>query len=227
MIYEILATGSTGNATIINHNVLIDCGVPLKTLKPYVRQIKLILLTHCHVDHFRRSTVASLAITRPAIRWAACEWMVPKLLEAGVRPRQIDILVPGETYIYPGFVAVTPIELTHNVPNCGYKIADDYSQLFYATDTGTLDGIEAKGFDFYLVEANHSRAELEKRVKDKWARQEYAYEIEAAKNHLSIEQTTDWLVQNMGPNSVWVPMHQHKERRKVDGKAVLLAEAER
>jgi phosphoribosyl 1,2-cyclic phosphodiesterase len=218
MIYEILASGSDGNATIINHSILIDCGVPAIVLKPYVRGLKLVLLTHEHCDHFRFSTVRWLAHTRPAIRWGCCEWMVQKLLDAGVMPRQIDVLTPDETVLYPSLMTITPVELTHNVRNCGYKLMDDFSKLFYATDTGTLEGIEAKGYDTYLVEANHSRAELEKRAKQKTDRGEYAYEVKAAENHLSIEQAVDWLTENMGPNSVWIPMHQHKERMQDDGR---------
>ena len=214
MIYEILASGSDGNATIINHSVLIDCGVPAKMLTPYVRGLRLVLLTHEHGDHFRLSTVRWLALSRPTIRWGCCEWMVQKLLDAGVFPCQIDVLTPGDTVVFPKLITVTPVELTHNVRNCGYKLWDDFSRLFYATDTGTLEGIEAKGYDIYMVEANHSRAELEKRAKDKRDRGEFAYEIEAAQNHLSIEQATDWLTENMGPNSVWIPMHQHKEAKQ-------------
>ena len=33
--YQIIASGSTGNATVINGNILIDCGVSLKALRPY------------------------------------------------------------------------------------------------------------------------------------------------------------------------------------------------
>ena len=48
---------------------------------------------------------------------------------------------------------------------------------------------------------------------------EFTYRTRAAENHLSQEQAVDWLTENMGPNSVWVPMHQHKEKqdgRKAD-----------
>lgn len=33
MTYDILATGSSGNAVVINGEILIDCGVPMKKLR--------------------------------------------------------------------------------------------------------------------------------------------------------------------------------------------------
>lgn len=48
MDYEILATGSGGNCTIINHSIAIDMGIPYKKIEPYVKDLKLLLLTHIH-----------------------------------------------------------------------------------------------------------------------------------------------------------------------------------
>ena len=81
--------------------------------------------------------------------------------------------------------------------------------MFYATDTATMDGIEAKGYDLYMIEANHVKAELEARRDAKVAAGEYAYEFNAARNHMSQEQAEDWLYQQMGPNSRYVFLHQH------------------
>ena len=147
--------------------------------------------------------------------------MVPKLLDAGVDKRVIDVLTPGyiSAYISLGLYVI-PVPLVHNVPNCGYKLSfwnhDNrrHDTLFYATDTGTLDGIKAKCYDLYLIEANHTRAELDERIREKEAAGEYAYEREAARNHLSQEQALDWLAENMGPCSRYVFLHRHMDREK-------------
>ena len=34
--YNIISTGSDGNATILEDFVLVDCGVPYKALEPYL-----------------------------------------------------------------------------------------------------------------------------------------------------------------------------------------------
>lgn len=50
MNYEVISTGSKGNALLIGNEILIDCGVSYKRLKD--KHIRLILLTHEHKDHF-------------------------------------------------------------------------------------------------------------------------------------------------------------------------------
>lgn len=48
MTYEVIATGSSGNAVLINNGILIDCGVSWKKIQPYTKRLKLVLLTHKH-----------------------------------------------------------------------------------------------------------------------------------------------------------------------------------
>ena len=213
MTYNIISTGSKGNAVVINDQILIDCGVPYKLLKSTLKNLKLSLLTHIHGDHFKPETVRALHRERPTLRFGCCEWMVVPLLEAGVDKRVIDVYDPTikAFLMYGGDLSIRPESLFHNVPNCGYHIKANGERLFYATDTGTLDGIEANGYDLYLIEANHTRAELDERIAEKQAKGEFSYEISAASNHLSQEQAEDWLYQQMGPNSKYVFLHQHTD----------------
>lgn len=217
MTFDVIATGSTGNAvTIDDGRILIDCGIPYSRLRQHIdNRLVLVLLTHEHGDHFHPPAVRALHRERPALRWGCCWWMVPHLLAAGVDKRVIDVYeIDGMAYWYGHELAIEPVRLVHNVPNCGYKLFIQGERLFYATDTGTLDGIEARGYDLYLIEANHTRAELDVRIREKEAAGEYAYEREAARNHLSQEQALDWLAENMWPNSRYVFLHQHKAREK-------------
>lgn len=48
MEYEIISTGSKGNATVLNKSILIDCGVSFKKIEPYLYDLKAVLLTHIH-----------------------------------------------------------------------------------------------------------------------------------------------------------------------------------
>lgn len=218
MTFDVIATGSKGNAVVINGNILIDCGVPFKALEAVKKDLKLVLLTHAHGDHFKPRTVRALHKERPTLRFGCCEWMVGPLLEAGVDKRVIDVIqpdYPGETtrsLCYNNLAIVRPEVLTHDVPNCGWHISAGKESLFYATDTATLDGVEAQGYDLYLIEANHTREELEARARAKLEAGEFAYEYRAAANHLSQEQALDWLAKNMGPNSRYVFLHQHYEK---------------
>lgn len=214
MTYNIIATGSSGNAVILDDRILIDCGVPYKMLRPYAKDLRLVLLTHEHGDHFKAGTVRALHRERPALRWGCCEWMVKHLLDAGIDKRVIDVYVPtcSAVYHWIGDLMVIPVPVFHNVPNCGYKLALGGEKIFYATDTGSLDGIEVPYYDLYLIEANHTQAEIEERIREKEAAGDFIYETAAMQNHLSREQALEWLAQNMGRNSKYVFLHQHRER---------------
>ena len=48
MQYNILSTGSQGNAVLLQGGILVDCGVAFSTLRPVLRDIRLVLLTHRH-----------------------------------------------------------------------------------------------------------------------------------------------------------------------------------
>lgn len=218
MTYDILATGSSGNAVVINGEILIDCGVPYKTLEKsgYIKGLWLVLLTHEHSDHFKPATVGRLHRERPALRWGCCEWMVPHLLQTGVDKRVIDVYKEGLGADYSKRKRIViPVSVPHDVPNCGYKLfffGDHGGKLFYVTDAGTLDGVEAKDYDLYLIEANHTKAEIEANIAEKMAKGEFAYEYRAAQNHLSKEQALDWLAHNAGSSSRYQFLHQHIDR---------------
>ena len=213
--YEIISTGSCGNATVLNGNVLVDCGVPYKNLEKYVRDLNLVLLTHIHSDHFNRTAIRRMASERPGLRWGCGKWLAVPLVEIGVPERVIDVYEMGRIYDY-GPVKVEPVKLVHNVENCGYKMDFNGCRVIYATDTVTMAGVEAKNFDLYLVEANYQDEEIEKRIREKQKRGEYAYEVEAKKHHLSQTRCDDWLYQNMNRNSHFVYMHQHRDREDGD-----------
>ena len=211
MRYNIISTGSKGNAVVINESIMIDAGVPFRKLSEVYRGIKLVLLTHIHGDHFNKTTIKKLAYERPTLRWACGEWLVPHLIETGVQKRNIDVMEPDKLYNYGAF-QISPVMLTHNVPNCGYRIFAEDKKLFYATDTGNLNGIEAKGYDLYMVEANHEIDEILERIKQKLHDGIYAYEMDAINNHLSKEKADEFIYSNIGSNGVHVYMHQHESK---------------
>ena len=123
MTYDILATGSSGNAVVINGEILIDCGVPMKKMRESgcIKDLRLVLLTHAHGDHFNKSTVSRLSKERPSIRWGCCEWMVPHLLEAGVLAQLIRMPTKKEVLRMQEYT-IFPVDLVHDVPNCGWHI---------------------------------------------------------------------------------------------------------
>lgn len=207
--YNIISTGSQGNAVIIGGIVLVDCGVPFSALRGVYRDIKIVLLTHIHSDHFKPSTIKRLSEERPTLRFACCKWLVNDLLNNGVPPTNIDVLDIGATYDYGAFKLV-PVKLYHNVPNVGYRLFFGGEKVFYATDTSTLAGITAKNYDLYMVEANYELEKLIESTNEKTKRGDYAYELEVLKNHLSKADCDAFISANKGQNSRYVYLHQHK-----------------
>lgn len=207
--YTVIGTGSTGNAVLINHNILIDCGVPFKKIAPYLRQIQIIMLTHIHGDHFNAATLRRIAEDRPTVRFAACSWLLTDLINAGIPAKNIDLLQCGKFYDYGAF-QVIPVQLIHNVTNCGYKLFFAGGKAFYATDTNNLNGISAKGYDLYLVECNYEDQEIHERIKEKEINGEFAYEKSVIYNHLSKQKCDAWIYSNADELSEYVYLHQHK-----------------
>ena len=211
MNYKIVSSCSTGNAVIIRDFVLVDCGVSFKRLEKYYKNLKLVLLTHIHSDHFKKETIKRLAFERPTLRFACCEWLLEPLLECGVQRKNIDVLSIGTKYDYK-LLKVVPIKLYHDVPQCGYRILFDNYKVIYMTDTKTVEGISAKEYDLYLIEGNYDEDEIEERIKEKQENCEYAYEFRVKDSHLSIQQASEFLIKNMSEKSEYVFMHQHVER---------------
>ena len=211
MDYEIISTGSNGNAVVINKSVLVDCGVTFKQLRSIYKGLKLVLLTHIHSDHFNKATIKKLANERPMLRWGCCSWLVEPLVLAGVTKSQIDVLEPNNLYGY-GICNVIPVKLYHNVPNCGYKLHFQVGKVIYATDTNHLTGVQAKHYDLYMIEANHCEVEIREKIKNKKAEGLYAYEVHAARNHLSIQKANEFIYSNAGPKSEYVYLHCHKDK---------------
>lgn len=211
MNYKIISSCSTGNATIIRDIILIDCGVSFKRLEDYYKKLKIVLLTHIHRDHFNKTTIRKLTQERPTLRFACCEWLLQPLLECGVERKNIDILQIGTKYDYKLF-KIVPVKLYHDVPQCGYRVIFDDYKVIYMTDTKTVEGISAKNYDLYLIEGNYDEDEIEERIKQKQQECQYVYEFRAKESHLSKQQATEFLLNNMGENSEYVFMHEHVER---------------
>ena len=212
MQYNIISTGSHGNAVVLNDYILIDCGVFFKALKDVYKDLKIVLLTHEHHDHVNRATITKLARERPTLRFACCEWLVPILVECNVSERNIDVLEIGKIYDYGAF-KVSPIYLFHDVPNCGFRLYINGKKILYATDTEHLQGITAKDYDLYMIEANYAEEELQERIRAKQEAGEYSYEMNAALRHLSREQASQFLLENMGENGSYIFLHGHVDKR--------------
>lgn len=213
--YDVLSTGSKGNAVIVGKAVLIDCGVPYRMIEPHIRDLKLVLLTHIHSDHFAPATLRKMAAERPLLRFGACGWLIKAMVDAGIPMKQIDVLKPGTMYGY-GILNVIPFLLTHDVPNCGYKLHFPGGKAIYATDTNHLNGISARHYDLYLIECNYEDNEIQRKIAEKKAAGEYPYELRVIRTHLSKAKCDDFIFRNIGPTGRYVYLHGHVDKEEVN-----------
>jgi hypothetical protein len=135
--------------------------------------------------------------------------MVGALVTLGVSRSRIDVFETGKWYEY-GPIKVSPVGLFHDVPNCGYRVEIDGEKALYATDTGSMCGVDAVGYDLYMIEANHTEAEIQERIERKLQAREFVYEYRAAAGHLSKEKADAFLAENARENSQIIYLHQHE-----------------
>ena len=212
MTYDIISTGSKGNALALCDNVLVDCGVSFNKLRNHYKKLNLVLLTHIHIDHFNKTTIKKLAKERPTLRFGCCKWLVDDLVKCGVKKKNIDIYDIGKRYKYNENLKIEPILLYHNVDQCGYRIFIDGYKCLYITDTNSVDGITAKDYDYYFIEANYVENEIQEKIKAKETLGIYCYEKDVILNHLSKEKCDRFLLDNMSDDSVAIYMHRHEEK---------------
>lgn len=205
--YNVLKSGSRGNAVIYHDCIMVDCGVPYNTIEPYKNDVSVILLTHEHGDHININTIRRLQEERPALRIGCCEWMIGHL--AGLS--KIDLLKPDRWYSY-GNIVISPFKLKHDVLNCGYRIFkndnNDYHKIIHATDTRDLDGIKAVDYDVYAIEHNYCEEKIIKNIRLKQNNNQFSYEKGSINSHLSEQQAAGWLFENKKESSIIVRLHE-------------------
>ena len=204
-MYQVIKTGSEGNAVLYHGNILVDIGVPFAAIKPHIYNIQLVLLTHCHSDHLNIDTLRRLCKERPTLRVGCCEWMVPFL--DGIK--NLDVYKPGSSYQYGAF-GLVPVQLYHDVPNCGYRIFKNGIKIFHATDTAHLQGITAKDYDLYAIEHNYDEDTIDEIIAAQEARGDYAHQKGSKNSHLSEQQARDFIFNNRGTKSKVLRLHETK-----------------
>lgn len=226
MRYKIIASGSKGNALLIEEGaltILIDCGVPYSKLKDI--KVDAVFLTHQHSDHFKARTISKIADNRPISKFVTAPHLYEKLTDAGISTRAIAMCKVGEAVEVRKAayrIKAECFSLVHDVENVGWKIDiyapdESHTSLLYATDTASIDHISYPGLDYYFLEANYEDEEIEQRIAEKLANGEYSYELRARENHLSKAKADEWLTQNASDESVFIYMHQHECGGSDDG----------
>lgn len=222
-VYNILASGSDGNAHLyLDNKLLVDAGVSYKMLEPYVKDIQYIFISHIHSDHFNKRTLKRIHKTNPFITFLVGTYLKQDLLDLGIKESNIQVVNAGKVYNLNEDIRdenykligrkelckFNPITLYHNVENMGFRMYFDDKKLFHATDTYTLVGIEAKNFDYYMVERNYCEIVIEERIKEANENNVFTYANDSKENHHSKQALELWLSINNKNNGEVYYLHQ-------------------
>jgi phosphoribosyl 1,2-cyclic phosphodiesterase len=160
-----LASGSSGNAVLVQAgetNILIDAGLPLRTLSPLLSrrgvggsQLDAILMTHEHTDHSCGAGPLARRVGAPILANAATLQAYANREDLPFAARELP--TGGELGI--GAVGVRSFPIPHDsVEAVGYVLEAGNTRISYVTDVGSLtpDVREAlRGASLAIVEANH------------------------------------------------------------------------
>lgn len=202
---HILGTGSAGNAIIYHNTILIDCGVPYSLIKPHVKNLQIILLTHSHGDHINLKTLRKIISERPTLRIGCCEWMKPYVTEF----KNVDIFEIGKINNYGPF-KISAIQLYHDVKNCGYRIFKGDHKLIHATDTAHMEGITAKNYDLFCIESNYNEDTVFETIERIERNGGFAHQRGSIQTHLSEQQCNKFFYENKKDGSNLIRLHQTK-----------------
>jgi phosphoribosyl 1,2-cyclic phosphodiesterase len=155
MRFYIIASGSKGNATLLEHDgrvLLIDMGITLTRLKNElesighnIEDIEAVLFTHEHSDH-----ASGARFFNEEIMYAT---------EGTLGGKKHHILQPYEKIKIIG-LDVTPLATSHDAfAPIGFLFENTIERLVYMTDTGYISekNLEVmRNADYYIIESNHN-----------------------------------------------------------------------
>lgn len=212
MKYNIAGSSSKGNSIVVEDVLMLDIGLSYSKIKKYLNKIKIIFVSHAHKDHLLPTTVKNLAFNYPTIKFiTGSNIVVEKLVECGVNKKNIYVLKSGKKYDL-GLLKVKLEELYHDTPNYALKCELNGKKLIYAVDTNRIDHIQAKNYDLFLVESNYNEELLEQHIQEciyNGDDENKLYYLQrVGKTHLSDKKCVDFLLENMGNNSIYEKIHQ-------------------
>ena len=152
-----IASGSKGNATVVEYNgsaILIDCGVPYKALNGC--EVEAALVTHSHADHV--SGLPVLVKRRDIPVYANMMTAETVVHECGVPEDAFVCFENGQPFEIGPFT-VQPFSIPHDTSDpVGFLVRAGGETYFHGTDIGTpLDsvGLKLAEADVATLESNH------------------------------------------------------------------------
>jgi hypothetical protein len=162
-------------------------------------------------DHLNPQTIKKISYLRPNLKFVVGKYMAQTLYDLKIEPRNIVAIDFDKVYDFNAFKCLLS-EIPHDVSNVAVHLEIDNEKLLYATYTSRIEHLNAKHYDYYLIEGNYKEKELEERKERKLLNGEYVIEDRVANSHLSYEQCLDFFMNNARDTSILEVMHQHIEK---------------
>ena len=154
MQYNVISSGSKGNATIVTYKntvILIDMGISLSRLEEGLQELDLTvedidaaIFTHDHADH-----ISGLRFISPKICYGL----------KGTLPGSLHNVCDLETPFKVKDIEIIPFKTSHDAKNpCGYKLIGGKQTMVYMTDTGVfLEEVLplVSNPTYLIIESNH------------------------------------------------------------------------
>ena len=153
MYFNIIASGSKGNATVVVFKktaILIDMGISFERLKEGLEEVNLTpeslsgaIFTHDHSDH-----IGGIRFLSPSIMYGL----------KGTLPSLANVVEVNKPFRIGDF-EITPFPTSHDAKNpCGFLLKAGDETLVYVTDTGCFleeDVSLIKNPTYLIIESNH------------------------------------------------------------------------
>lgn len=215
MKYKIIGSSSKGNCIVVEDILMLDCGLSYARIKPYLKNVKLMFISHIHKDHLLPNTIQKVAYNKPTMKFVTgSKQVVRKLDELGVNRDNI-IYLYNYSWFDLGIIKLKVEPMHHDAENCGLHFKRNGKKGLYVVDTGNIDNVNAKNYDLYLIEANYKEEILERHKKE-CTQEELVYLNRVPQVHLSWEQANTFLIENMGKNSEFQYIHESTYNFKGD-----------
>lgn len=212
-----LGSGSSGNCYFLKTeetSILIDAGIPVRTLKKTLRDygfsleaVEGIFITHDHADHIK--AVGNLANDMGKLIYAT------EKVHIGINNNYCTtskVTEPSRRYLYKGETTqigdlrITPFEVSHDSSDCvGYTIEQGDLTFCLSTDVGEVTPAVAKAIEaanYLVLEANHDEEMLQHGPYPAYLKGR----IRSSRGHLSNHQCASALITYASPKlkQVWL-----------------------
>lgn len=213
---QILGTGSSGNAVLIDDCILLDCGLGVKKLMPYLTNVRHLFITHRHSDHLNISVLKNIAkkISPSIIRHglhvnADCYEMIADRAPEIAEMIETDRLT-GESHlefeVKDNKYTVDTYPLYHDVENQGFVIRKNGKTLIHATDTSTMKDAPKGQYDMILVEGNYDESKLIEYLNAD--DREIRYRAARNLRHLSIQAHENFVKSHSHADTISIMLHE-------------------